>query len=101
MNKIQEQAEKFFAELPGKRGIDIPEEIFDKIHPIANGITQPLWGRPPTPEHLQHLYENGHHDPDSIHAMYDALPHPHAPGVKVGEYDGWKQAFTKWEAHSK
>ena len=67
--------------LPGKRGIDIPEHIYDRIAPVANGITLPLWGRPASPEQLQWLHDNEVTEPEDIHKAFNGLPHPHAPSV--------------------
>lgn len=90
---------QFLMGLPGKRGIDIPEDTFDKIHAVASGITQPLWGRPPTPHQMQHLYDNGAHDPQAIHDAFAGLDHPHAPNIKVGEYEQWKAAHQAFTTH--
>lgn len=89
----------FLMSLPGKRGLDIPEEKFDAIHSVASGITQQLWGRPPTPHQIQHLYDTGAHTPEAIHGAYAALPHPHAPSIAVGEYDQWKSALQMYKLH--
>ena len=90
---------QFLMSLPGKRGIDIPEDKFDAIHQVAEGITQPLWGRPPTPHQMQHLYDSGAHDPQAIHDAFAELDHPHAPGLKVGEYQSWKDAHHAFKSH--
>jgi hypothetical protein len=84
---------------PGKRGIDIPADTWDKIHQVASGITQPLWGRPPTPQQMQHLHDSGATTPDRIHAAFAELPHPHAPHLSVGEYDSWKSAYGLYQQH--
>lgn len=90
---------QFLLSLPGKRGIDIPEDKFDAIHQVASGITQPLWGRPPTPHQMQHLYDTGAHSPEAIHDAFAKLPHPHASNVQVGEYDAWKAAHSAFTQH--
>jgi hypothetical protein len=90
---------QFLLSLPGKRGLDIPEDTFDKIHQVASGITQPLWGRPPTPQQMQHLFDTGAHDPQAIHDAFAGLDHPHAAGLKVGEYEQWKGAHQAFKAH--
>ena len=84
---------------PGKRGEDIPEHVFDKIHPVANGITQQIWGRGPTPFQLQHLYDNGHHTPEAIHDAYGQMPHPHSPSTSVAEYEGYSKALELFQKH--
>lgn len=86
-------------EWPGKRGVDIPEHVFDDIHRVANGITQPLWGRRPTPEQLHWLYTNGHHTPEQIHQAFDGLPHPHAPNMAVGQYRDHAEALKVYKQH--
>ena len=90
---------QFLLSLPGKRGLDIPEDTFDKIHQVASGITQPLWGRPPTPHQIQHLYDTGAHSPEAIHDAFAKLPHPGAPNIQVGEYDQWKAAHQAFKQH--
>lgn len=85
---------------PGHRGRDIPEHIFDQIYPVANGITQQIWGRPPTFQQMQDLHDAGAHTPQAIHAMYEALPHPHAPALAVGEYGAYANALQTYQQHS-
>ena len=86
--------------IKGLRGRDIPEAAYDKIRDVADGITMPLWGRPATPYQMQHLYDTGAHDPASIHAAFDGLDHPHAPGLKVGEYQLYSKALGVHKQHS-
>lgn len=85
--------------LPGKRGIDIPEHIYDRIAPVANGITLPLWGRPAAPEQLQWLHDNEVTEPEDIHKAFNGLPHPHAPSVTVGEFPSYAHAMQTFEEH--
>jgi hypothetical protein len=101
VTKLEDDVRAVMMTWPGKRGIDIPADVFDQIHEHASGATLPVWGRHPTPEQLQHLYDNGHHDAQSIHSFYADMPHPHADGLKVGEYGKWKQAATTWKQHTK
>src|ERR1700752_2570767 len=96
---LQAKARAYMLSLPGKRGIDIPEEVFDRIHNAANGITQQIWGRPPSPMQLQYLYDQGHHTPDKIREVYDSLEHPGASGVTVGEYPEWSDAYDVYKQH--
>ena len=86
--------------LPGKRGVEIPEEEYDKVYPVAAGITLPLWGRPPHPRQMQYLHDQGITEPADIHAAFSSLPHPQAPNVTVGEYPAYAEAFQTYEAHS-
>lgn len=85
---------------PGHRGRDIPEHLFDQIFPVANGITQQIWGREPTFQQMQQLHDMGAHEPQAIHAAFEALPHPHAPTLKVGEYGTYAHAFETFQEHS-
>lgn len=85
--------------IPGMRGRDIPEEKYDQIRDVADGITMPLWGRPATPHQMQHLYDTGAHDPASIHAAFDNLNHPHSPGLKVGEFQTYSKALSTYKQH--
>lgn len=93
----QARVRKFFESLPGQRGKHIPAPTYDKILAVASGITYPLWGRPPTPEMMQHMYDNGLHEPAQIHAFFDEFDHPNAPGVKVGEYQDYAHAYETYE----
>jgi hypothetical protein len=86
---------------PGKRGIDIPAETYDKMRAVADGITIPMWGRRLLPAQMQHLYENHQTEPYQIHAAIGQLPHPHAPNVKVSEYPHYVSAFQTYQEHSK
>jgi hypothetical protein len=90
---------QYLESLPGKRGRDIPEDVYDAIHHVASGITMPLWGRPPTPQQMQHLYDTGTHDPQGIHDAFGGLPHPHAPNLKVGEYQSYQRAHEEYRKH--
>lgn len=84
----------FFDALPGHRGRDIPADIYDQIAPVANGISQPTWGRPATLEQLQYLHDNGHHTPAAIHEQFGAMPHPHAPSLNLSEYQTYSRAMA-------
>jgi len=88
----EKEIEGFLMSLPGKRGIDIPEEIFDKIQPVAQGMAMQVWGRPIEPQQLQDLYVGGHHQPEQVKQVLGGLPHPHAPSVSVGEYQKFSAA---------
>lgn len=85
---------------PGHRGRDIPNETFDAIFPVANGISQSIWGREPTFQQMQDLFDMGAHTPDKIHAAFGALPHPHAPSLAVNEYPTYAHALQTFEDHS-
>jgi hypothetical protein len=96
---LQAKLRRALMELPGKRGLDIPAETYDRIFDVASGITMPVWGRPPTPEQMDFLYRNGHHTPDRIHAAFSQLPHPHAPTVRLGEYQTFQHALETYQEH--
>lgn len=98
---IYKEVEDHFKTLPGKRGADIPAEAYDHILHVARGITMPVWGRPPTPHQMQHLYDHGMTDADAIHEAFDSQPHPFVPHVKVGEYADWKQAYRTYKQHKR
>ena len=85
---------------PGHRGRDIPEHLFDAMYPVANGITQQIWGREPTFQQMQQLHDMGAHDPQAIHAAFGSLPHPHAPNLKVDEYSSYANAFQVYQQHA-
>lgn len=97
----KQSASAWYQQLPGKRGVDIPAEEFDKIHAVASGITLPLWGRQPHPAQLQYLWDNKLTEPAQIHAAYNELSHPHAPNLKVGEFAAYAQAYKAHQEHSK
>lgn len=98
----RQQAMGWWLNLPGKRGVDIPEETYDRIYSVGNGITMPLWGRPILPEQMQYLHDNDLTQPSQIHAAFGELPHPHAPNVKVSEYPDYVHAMKAHEdANSK
>lgn len=84
---------------PGLRGVGVPADAYDKIVPVANGITLPLWGRPASLEQIQWLHDNGVHEPEDIHKAYNGLPHPHAPSVSVGEFPTYAHAMSVFEEH--
>ena len=86
--------------LPGKKGIDIPADLHDRIRDVATGITMPLWGRPPTPQQMQWLHDQGAHEPAQIHAAFASLPHPHAPSLSVGDYQKYASALKTYKQHS-
>jgi hypothetical protein len=92
--------EAWYLKLPAKRGIDIPARVYDQMKPVADGITMPMWGRPALPHQMAWLYEHGHTQPYQIHAAFSALPHPHAPNVKVGEYPDYVHALSTYKEHS-
>jgi hypothetical protein len=94
-------AEEALMALPGKRGIDIPEEVFDKIHKHASAETLGVWGRHPTPHQLQALHDQGLHEPHQIKEAFGQMPHPHAEGISVADYTRWSSAKDSWDHHSK
>lgn len=96
----RQQFKRWLDSQPGHRGRDIPEPIFDQIYPVANGITQQTWGREPTFQQMQGLYDQGAHTPDKIHAVFAMQPHPHAPSLTLGEYGQYAHAFTTFQEHS-
>ena len=97
----KQAASAWFQQLPGKRGADIEPELYDRIYRVASGITLPLWGRPPSPQQMQWLHDQGAHEPAAIHAAFNDLPHPMAPNVTVGQFPAYAQAFKAHEQHSK
>lgn len=99
-SQIPKKVEQILMSWPGKRGIDIPEEVFDRIHPVATGITMKVWGRYPTPHQLQYLHDNQLHHPDDIHRVYDQMPHPHADGMTVGEFQHWSKAYSTFNQYN-
>lgn len=100
MTKDEEQ--KFLAAvdaIPGKRGRDIPEHIYDQIKDVADGITTPVWGKGATPWQLQHLHDNGIHHPADIHAEFAQQQHPYAPDLTLGEYQQHASALKVFKQH--
>lgn len=89
----------WYLSVPGKRSVDIEPAVYDKIAPVANGITLPIWGRPAHPEQLQWLADNNMTEPAQIHDAYSNLPHPNAPNIKVGEYPDYVHAQQVFEDH--
>jgi hypothetical protein len=93
---------QFLMAQPGKRGIDIPEDRYDKLFDIAAGITQPLWGMFPTPQQMQHAHDNNLDTAEKMHqGLYGQLPHPKAPDLSVGEYGQWERALQTVKQHGK
>jgi hypothetical protein len=86
---------------PGKRGIDIPEDVYDRILPHAMGASMKTRDRHPTPEIMQHLHDNGIHQPEQIKAFFDGLKHPKAPNMSVGEYNTYKSALSLYKEHKR
>ena len=97
----KEAVEAYLQSLPGKRGIDIPEDQYDKMFTVANGITQQVWGGYPLPHQMQDLWDAGATTPERIHAMFGALPHPLAPSVSVDDYQQYSQAKQLFSKHQK
>jgi hypothetical protein len=80
----------------------IPPERLHAIQTVANGITMPLWGRPALPEQIAYLHQNDLVHPQQIHQAFGDLPHPHAPNVKVSQYQDYVHAYKAHEeANSK
>ena len=96
---LEQRVKRYMHALPGKRGLDIPEQTYDRILDVAMGITQPMFGKPPTPHQLQHLYDVGAHTPEAIHAEYGNMAHPHAPNLKVSEYQQYAHALGVFKSH--
>lgn len=94
-----QKAKRYVDALPGKRGVDIPPDIYDRIFQAASGVSHQIWGRHPTPHQLQYLFDNGHHTPDAIHAVFGGLPHPHADGLTVAEYPQYLSAYDVYRKH--
>ncbi len=86
--------------MPGKRGIDIPEDEWDRIHEAASGITLGVWGMHPTPHQMQALYEGGHTTPEAVNEVFGQMPHPHSPDITVSQYPSWAKAYEVHENHS-
>ena len=98
----KDEAEKFTAAvkaIPGLRGRDIPEILYDHIRSVGDGITVPVWGRPVTPQQMQHLHDNGIHDPAAIHAEFAQQQHPYAPDLTLGEYQQHASALKTFKQH--
>jgi len=96
---LAQKAKRFIDGLPGKKGKDIPETHYDRIFNAASGITQSIWGRPPTPQQMQWLYDNGHHTPDKVQEQFNQLEHPHAHGMTIGEYPRYSEALDVYRNH--
>lgn len=97
----RKRAETFIKQLPGKRGVDVPEQIHDTITSVGNSIARPLWGRDLEPHQIQWLFDNGKHTPADIHDAMNQLQHPHAPNLRVGEYQDYASAHKVFMEHSK
>lgn len=95
----QQEVEAHMATWGGRRGHEIPEEVFDRIAPVAHGISKQIWGSNAQPDHLQYLYDHGHHTPEAIHNVYGEMPHPHSPSMKVREYQKYSQALELFRKH--
>jgi hypothetical protein len=95
----RQRALAFLQQLPGKRGVDIPADDYDRMYQVANGITLPVWGRPVSPHQLQWLYDQGATTPEAIHAAFNAQPHPHAPNVTVGEFPEYARAYQTHQSN--
>jgi hypothetical protein len=72
---------------------DIPPDRFHAISSVANGITMPLWGRPALPEQIAYLHRENLTEPAQIHQAFGNLQHPHAPNVRVSEYQSYVHAM--------
>jgi hypothetical protein len=91
---------QFLLSQPGRRGTHIPVERYDRLFDMAAGITQPLWGQFPTPQHMQYIHDHNLDTPDKMHAeLFGLYPHPKAPSLKVGEYEAWKRAHQTVKQH--
>jgi len=95
------QAKSWLNSQPGQRGRDIPTQFYDQMYHAASGITVPLWGRPPSYGQMQKLWDEKATTPEKIKNMYDQMPHPKAPNVKVGDYGDYQQALQVFNEHSK
>ena len=96
------KARLFVESLPGRKqslGGQIPDDLHERISSAAHGISQQVWGRYATPEQLQWLYDNGHHEPQQIHDVFGAQPHPHATGLTVDEFGQWSKAYELMQRH--
>ena len=82
-----------------KPGVEIPVEKWNKIVPVANSITLPMWGRPAHPEQIRWLADNDLTEPQQIHQAFGSLPHPQAPSVSVSEYPDYQKALDTFESH--
>jgi hypothetical protein len=96
----KQKAMSWWLKLPGKRGVDIPEGEYDKVYPVAAGITLGVWGRQPHPRQMQWLHDQGITEPADVHAAFAGLPHPGAPNVTVGEYPQYAKAYQTYQEHS-
>ena len=93
------QAHAYLQAQPGQRGRDIPTQFYDQMHHAASGITVPLWGRGPSPHQMQALWDAKATTPEKIKNLYDQMPHPNAPNVRVGDYADYQQALQVFNEH--
>lgn len=101
---IKHRARRFVQEMPGRRvskGGQIPDELWHTLMQSAQGVTLPVWGRHPTPEQIQWLYDSGYHEPHQVREAFGQLPHPHAPGLKVDEYPEFRDTYKMYVEHNK
>lgn len=91
------QALAYLNAQPGQRGRDIPTQHYDAMWSAASGITVPLWGRGPTPQQMQALWDRKATTPEQIKAHFDQMPHPKAPNVRVGDYADYQQALRTFQ----
>jgi hypothetical protein len=99
---LAQKAKRFVLDLPGRKqslGGQIPDDLHDRISSAAHGISQQVWGRYATPEQLQWLFDNGYHEPQQIHDVFGAQPHPHATGLTVDEFGQWSKAYDVMQRH--
>jgi hypothetical protein len=94
----QQVATRWYRGLPGARG-QIPPDVYDTIYSVGNGITLPLWGRPILPHQIDALHKMGADTPAAIHAAFNSMPHPHAPGVSIGEFQDYAHALKTYQDH--
>ena len=99
LNARQKQAAMAWYLSQPKPGVEIPADKWEKIVPVANSITMPLWGRPAHPEQLQWLADHDMTEPAEIHQAFGQLPHPHAPSISVADYPAYTSALKTFEQH--
>jgi inorganic pyrophosphatase len=100
-NAERQQAVAYLEAQPGQRGRDIPTQFYDQMMASASGITLPLWGTKPTPQHMQALWDAKATTPEKIKGLFDQMPHPKAPNVKVGDYQDYQQALQVFNENRK
>jgi hypothetical protein len=99
LNARQRQAAMAWYLQQPKPGAGVDAQAWEKIAPVANSITLPLWGRPAHPEQIRWLADHDMTEPSQIHGAFGQLPHPHAPSISVADYPKYTHAMQVYEDH--